>query len=271
MTRRVWLTDGALGTEYQRRGLAPGMPADFWVLDAPEQVLYVTQDYARAGSDVVLTTTFRANPLSLAEYGRAEDTRRINLLGAKLAREAAPGKLVFGDAGPTGKARVDAAAVERAFAVQCEGLAEGGVDAVVFETFTDLEEARLALRAAEHAGLRAVVSFSFHTGMDAFTPEDAARQMTEAGAWGVGSNCGNGLDGFARICRRMRSVTSLPLWMKPNAGLPDGKLRYAVTPVQFAASARTLVDAGADYVGGCCGTTPEFIRTAATNLRLTPS
>jgi len=277
----VILTDGALGTEYQRLGLPVGSCPDFWTLEAPDRVYQVTKSYADAGSDAVLTTTFRANTVTLAEYGRAADTRAINVAATRIARDAAgPNKHVFGDVGPSGKmliaGEVTEADLRRAFSDQCEALAEGGVDAIVLETFSDAAEAGIALAAARATGKPVIVSFAFDTGrnqdrtMTGLTPEQAARQMEDAGAAAVGANCGSGFEAFTALCRRFRQVTSLPLWIKPNAGLPEvtgGTLAYRSTPEQFAAAVPGYIEAGATYIGGCCGTTPEFIRAAAAVLQ----
>jgi methionine synthase I (cobalamin-dependent) len=273
----VILTDGALGTEYQRRGLPPGACADFLNLDAPTKVYDVTRSYVAAGSDAVLTTTFRANGVTLRDYGRAADTRAINVASAKIAREAAgPARLVFGDVGPSGKmlmaGEVNEDELRRGFAEQCEGLAEGGVDAIVLETFSDLAEAKIALAAAMAAGKPAIVSFAFDTGRSkdrtlmGVTPEQAAVEMADAGACAVGANCGTGLESYIDICRRFAAATPLPVWIKPNGGLPemvDGEIRYRSTPQQFAAVIPAYIEAGATYIGGCCGTNPDFIGAAA--------
>jgi methionine synthase I (cobalamin-dependent) len=163
----------------------------------------------------------------------------------------------------------------RAFAEQCESLAEGGVDAIVIETFSDLSEAKIALEAARNTGVPVIASFAFDTGknkdrtMMGVTPEMAAREMEGAGAYAVGANCGVGFDAYVDICRRLRASTSLPVWIKPNGGLPemvDGKATYHSSPEEFASKVPIYVEAGANFIGGCCGTNPEFIRAAAAVL-----
>lgn len=277
----VILTDGALGTEYQRLGLSVGSCADFWNLEAPGKVYEVTKSYVRAGSDAVLTTTFRANSVTLGDYGRASDTRLINRAAAVIARDAAgPERLVIGDVGPTGKMLVSGEVTEdqlrRAFAEQCEALAEGGVDAIVLETFSDLTEAKIALGAARATGRPVIVSFAFDTGkrkdrtMMGVTPEQAAAEMEAAGAYSVGANCGVGFETYVGICRRLAAATSLPIWIKPNGGLPEmveGKITYRSAPEEFAALIPSYVEAGATFIGGCCGTTPEFIRAGKAALQ----
>jgi 5-methyltetrahydrofolate--homocysteine methyltransferase len=280
-SRAIVISDGATGTELQRRGLPPGECPDAWTLTHPDLVCEVARTYADAGSDVVLTTTFRANAISLAAYGLADKVVEINLAGAALARRAADGKAsVFGSVGPSGELlsvkeelRQPMAA---AFRQQAKALAEGGVDALLLETFSDLAEAKVAAEAALATGLPVIVSFAFDTGknkdrtMTGVTPEVAAREMESAGVTVVGANCGVGIEAYVPICRRMRSATSLPLWFKPNAGLPEvikGEIHYHVTPEQFASYVPALVEAGAKFVGACCGSNADFIRAIAAVTR----
>ena len=145
-------------------------------------------------------------------------------------------------------------------------------DALLIETMSDLSEARLALAAACETGLPVIVSFAFDSGrkhdrtMMGATPEDAARVAVEGGASAVGANCGAGPAAFAEICRRMRAACGLPVWLKPNAGMPSlvaGEVLYSESAEKFAASAAGLLGMGASFVGGCCGTSPEFIRALA--------
>jgi hypothetical protein len=183
----VKLTDGALGTEYQRLGLPVGSCADFWNLDAPERVYQVTKAYADAGSDALLTTTFRANPVTLADYGRAGDTAAINSAAAHITREAAgEARLVFGDVGPSGKmliaGEVSEEELRRGFAQQCEALVAGGVDAIALETFSDAAEARIALDAARATGRPVIVSFTFVTGRNNDDrPHSGGRRAADGG------------------------------------------------------------------------------------------
>jgi 5-methyltetrahydrofolate--homocysteine methyltransferase len=267
------VTDGAWGTELQQLGLEPGALADDWNLTYPERVLAVARSYVEAGSRVILTNTFRANTVALegqGAHGRAAD---INRAGVQISREAA-GDLVavFASVGPTGKVLMSGDISEDqmrdAFAVQMSALAEAEPDAILLETFADLTETRIALEAAKATGLPVVVSFVFDSGrkggrtMMGATPEQAAREMESAGASAVGANCGRGIADYIDICARIRAATSLPVWMKPNAGLPemvDGKAVYRTSAADFAARVPELARAGATFVGGCCGSNPEFI------------
>lgn len=275
----VVLTDGAWGTELQKRGLGVGECPDAWNLSHPEEVTDVARSYCEAGSRVVLTNTFRANPISLAAHGLADRVAEINRAGVELSRKAVATTLVFASIGPSGKLLAAGDVTEdellAAFLPQVAALAAAGADALLLETFSELEEALIALKAARTSSLPVIVSFAFDTGknkdrtMTGLTPEKAAVAMTEAGADAAGANCGVGIEQVVELCRRMRVVTQLPLWMKPNAGLPEvvnGAVEYRITARQFASSAPLLRAAGADFIGGCCGTNPEFIRAAAAAL-----
>ena len=268
------ITDGAWGTEFQKLGLALGQPSDLWNLTRPQAVEAVARSYVEAGSRVILTNTFRSNPVALAGHGEVEKAFELNRRGVELSRRAAGGDAcVFASLGPTGKVlaagEIDVQTVTDAFRIQAEALAAGGADALLFETFSDVEEARLAVRAARPAGLPIIVSFAFDSGknkdrtMMGVSPETAARAMAEEGVDAVGANCGAGPEFFPSICRRLKEASGLPVWIKPNAGMPTieaGQAVYTMKPDAFASHLPALVEAGASFVGGCCGTSPAFVR-----------
>lgn len=274
------LTDGAWGTELQARGLELGACPDAWNLSHPERVEEVARAYVEAGSRVILTNTFGGTRYSLDRHGLADRARQINRAGAEISRRAAGDRAkVFGSMGPSGvmlmMGEVAPDALREAFAEQARALAEGGVDALAIETMSDPAEARLAIEAAKQAGLEVVASMVFDSGRDhdrtmmGTTPEEAARALVEAGADCVGSNCGQGIAGFVAICRRLRAAAECPIWIKANAGLPElvgGRTVYRETPEGFAAYVPALVEAGASFIGGCCGTSPEFIRAVGKKL-----
>lgn len=267
------LTDGAWGTELQKHGLPPGESPDLWNLRYPERVESVARAYCDAGSRVILTNTFRANAVSLP----GADIRAINRAGVEISRRAARGGArVVASMGPSGKmlpaGDICADTLAEAFAEQAQALAAAGADGLLLETMSDLDEARIALRAALETGLPVIVSFVFDTGrnkdrtMTGATPEQAAAAMAEEGADAVGANCGAGIEGFTAICRRLRAACNLPVWIKPNAGLPvmeAGQVIYRTTPQEFAAPVPAWIDAGASFAGGCCGTSPAFIQAMA--------
>lgn len=268
------VTDGAWGTELQALGLPIGEFPDLWNLDFPSKVLQVAGSYVDAGSQVILTNTFGANRLRLAEIGRATEVPTINRLGVEISGQAAKDRArVFASLGPSGKmllnGDVTAEELRNCFTEQSEALALAGADALVVETMSDLEEARIAVQAAHETGLPVVACMVFDSGkvkdrtMMGNAPEQVAECLAEAGASVIGANCGQGIATVIEVCRRLRAATALPVWIKPNAGLPElrnGQARYMTGPEEFASSVPALIQAGASFVGGCCGTTPEFIR-----------
>ena len=271
---RPVVTDGAWGTELQKKGLKPGDSPEALNLERPEVVESVAASYVAAGSQVVLTNTFGGNRFTLESHGLAGKVAEVNRAGAEISKRAANGRaLVFASLGPTGKMLMMGDVSEEelfdAFSEQAAALAEGGADGLVIETMSDLEEAKIALAACKATGLPVVASMVYDSGpeMDRTmmgTPvEQATRELADAGADAVGSNCGQGIEGFVGLCGKIRAVTDLPVWIKGNAGLPemvDGKAVYKTTPETFASFVRPLLDAGADFIGGCCGTSPDFIR-----------
>ncbi len=275
----VLVSDGAWGTELANRGLGAGVVPESWNLDRPDDVKAVAASYVEAGSDIILTNSFGGSRVKLEKGGLADRTAEVNRLAASLSKEAAGDRaLVFASMGPTGEflqplglmSEGDMIAV---FREQAEALAEGGADGFIIETFIDLAEAKAALAAAkEVAGLPVVVSMTFEKGARGYatvmgvTPEVAAAELEAAGADGVGSNCGNGIDNIIEVARLMRPATSLPLWMKPNAGVPElvgGETVFKQSPAEMAALVGELIEAGAGIVGGCCGSTPDHIRAIA--------
>ncbi|MCS7048125.1 MAG: homocysteine S-methyltransferase family protein [Verrucomicrobiae bacterium] len=264
------ITDGAWGTQLQARGLEVGQCPDVWNLTHPERVEEVARAYVEAGSQIILTNTFGANRIRLAETGFANRVREINEEGVRISKRAAGTRaLVFASMGPTGKmlvaGEVEPEEVAAAFAEQAEALKEGGANGIVVETMAELEEAQLAVRAAKATGLPVVACMVFDTGgrtMMGVAPEQAAISLAEAGADVIGSNCGSGIADFVPICRQLRAATTLPIWIKPNAGLPqmvEGQVQYRTTPQEFASYVPALIEAGANFLGGCCGTTPAHI------------
>jgi methionine synthase I (cobalamin-dependent) len=272
--------DGALGTQLQARGLALGECPDSWNLSRPEMVEEVARAYVEAGSRVILTNTFGANRFSLFRHGLAEKAAEINRAGVKIALRASMGKsLVFASIGSSGvmlmMGEVKENDLKAAFVAQTRVLADVGADGIVVETMTDPVEAALATAAAHETGLPVVACMTFGAGAKrdrtimGATPEQAALQLTEAGADAVGSNCGQGVSSMVEICRRLHAATDRPIWIKANAGLPevaDGKTIYRQTPEEFASYVPQLIEAGASMIGGCCGTTPDFIRAIAEKI-----
>ncbi len=275
------LLDGSWGTELQRRGLGIGACPDLWNLEVPAAVQEVARSYRDAGCQVVLTNTFGASPYALSRHGQAERAHDINLAGGRLSVEAVAGEaLVFGSMGPSGAmlvtGQVTVEELESGFKLQAEALAEGGVDGLVIETMSDLDEARAAVRAAVSTGLAVAACMVFDSGRDSdrtmmgTTPEQAVTALQAEGVDAIGTNCGVGAEQMLPICRRLRQATELPLWIKPNAGLPelvDGKAVYRTEPEEFAQHLQAIVEVGAELVGGCCGTGPDYLAAARQRLR----
>jgi methionine synthase I (cobalamin-dependent) len=275
------ITDGAWGTQLQALGLPPGECPDGWNLSHPQHVKRVAQLYVDAGSRVILTNTFRSNRVALEGFGLADRLADINASGVRISRVAAGTRAkVFASIGPTGKMLVSEEVSETemlaAFTEQAAALAAAGPDALVVETMSDLEEAKLAIQGARTTGLPVVASMVFDSGKDkdrtmmGSTPEQVAEVLAAAGADVIGANCGLGMEGYIPIARRLRAATNLPIWIKPNAGLPEvvaGKVTYRTTPDEFAELATALRDAGVAFVGGCCGTTPMFVAALSHTIR----
>jgi methionine synthase I (cobalamin-dependent) len=273
------ITDGAWGTELQARGLPAGTIPDTWNLTHPEQVADVARAYVEAGSQVILTNTFRANAIAMKGVNAAE-LDAINRAGVELSRRVAGQALVFASIGPTGKllvtGEISREQVLAAFVAQSQSLASAGADALLVETMSDIEEARIAVEAARHTELPVIVSFAFDSGrnkdrtMMGSTPEAVAAAMAEAGADAVGANCGVGIERAVPICERLHAATGLPIWIKPNAGLPaveGSSIHYVATAESFASHLLAMRQAGAAFLGGCCGSTPEFIRALVSARR----
>ena len=268
------MTDGAWGTELQARGLGIGELPDAWNLSHPERVAEVASAYVNAGSRVILTNTFGANRIRLGDHSLAKRAVEINRAGVEISLRVAQGRArVFASIGPTGKMLMVGETTEEemraAFQEQATALAQAGADAIVVETMSDLAEAQIAVAAVRTTGLPVVACMVFDSGKDkdrtmmGTTPEQVAEALTTAGADVIGANCGQGIAGFAAIGKRLCAATDRPIWLKPNAGLPqfvNGRAIYATTPEEFAGHVPDLVRSGANFIGGCCGSNPTFIQ-----------
>ena len=274
--KKLLIADGGWGTELIKQGLKPSEVAERWNIDRPEEVRSVAASYVKAGADIILTNTFGGSPLKLSKAGLEDRMAEMNRSGAEISKEAAgQNAFVFGSMGPTGElmapfGKATEAEMVKCFTKQAIALAAGGVDGIVIETMMDLAEAKAALRAVrESASLPVVVSLTFNKHRSGYAtlmgvrPEQAAMELERAGADIVGANCGTGIDDMIEVARLMRLATPLPIWCKPNAGLPefmDGITVYHETPERMASQLRAMVEAGASIVGGCCGTTPRHIQ-----------
>lgn len=275
------LTDGSWGTQIMKRGLQPRESVDSWNLTHPEKVEEVAREYVDAGSRIILTNTFGANRCVLGKFGLADKVAEINIKGVEISKKAAGTRAyVFASIGPSGKLLLTKDVTEddlrEIFEEQAQAIAKAAPDAIVVETMMDLAEARIAAAAAIETKLPVIACLVFDSGklkdrtMMGTTPEQVVEVLNGIGVDALGANCGQGIEGFIPICRRMRAATKLPLWMKPNAGLPErveGQVVYRTTAREFVRSVPELVHAGANFIGGCCGTNQAFIREIGNTLK----
>jgi methionine synthase I (cobalamin-dependent) len=271
--RPVLIADGATGTNYQNMGIEPGVAPEEWVVDEPDKVQELHRRFVAAGSDLVLTCSFGGSSLRLADealHGRAVE---VNRRAAELAREAVGDDvLVAGSLGPTGHLTEPLGPLTHelavaTFAEQAKSLAEGGVDLLVLETFFSLDEGLWAVEGIKSASdLPLVVSYSFDQGtktMMGLTPTQVVEAFAPLGIAAIGANCGKSLaDTDVIVEELVAAADGLPLWVKPNAGVPrmvGDAVIYDAGPDDLAQHVRGYVDRGARIVGGCCGSTPEHI------------
>jgi 5-methyltetrahydrofolate--homocysteine methyltransferase len=279
----VLIGDGAMGTQLQLAGLEPGSSGDLWNLEHPERVLEIQLRYAQAGAHVLLTNTFGANAFVLGRYDAAARVAEVNAAGVAIARRAASesGAFVLGDIGPFGGflapiGEYGKTDVYAAFYEQAVALVGAGVDGIVIETMTALDELSIAVRAARAAGAPLVIgSLAFEATraglrtMMGATPQAAVETLLASGADALGANCGTKLtfSDMADVVTQYRSLApTLPIMVQPNAGQPKlvgDDIVYDQPPKVFAEGAAALIAAGASLVGGCCGTTPDHIRELA--------
>ena len=265
--------DGAMGTLLYSRGIFLNVCYDELVLKQPDLIRDIHREYVRAGAELLETNTFGANPVKLAQYGLAGDTERINQAAAALARDAAGSRAsVLGAIGPLGIriepfGEMGVAEARDAFTRQVDGLLAGGVDGFIIETFSDVEEVRAAFEAIRSRSDLPVVA-QMTVGTDGKTyygtePATFGPWLEAMGADVVGVNCSVGPHGVLEVIEQLARVVRIPLSAQPNAGLPrevgDRKI-YMASPEYMAEYARRIVEAGARFVGGCCGTTPEHIK-----------
>jgi methionine synthase / methylenetetrahydrofolate reductase(NADPH) len=285
---RTVLCDGAMGTSLYARGIFINRCYDELNLSQPELVRTVHEEYLQAGAEIIETNTFGANALRLQRYGLADKVIEINRAGVEIARKAVSqrgdkqgGKVwVAGAVGPLGArleplGKIGLDEAQAAFAEQIRGLAEGGVDLLLIETVSALNEAEQAILAAKSAApslpILVMVTVDEEANcLDGSSPETAAARLTEWGADAIGCNCSVGPATVLTAIERMAAVTSLPLVAMPNAGMPravEGRNIYLCSPEYMASFARKLVKAGVQFIGGCCGTTPAHIRSMKSSLR----
>jgi len=279
-SRRL-VCDGAMGTQLMLAGLEQGNCGEHWNLTHPERVLAIQRRYADAGTDCLITNTFGGSRLMLKRHGHAEELKAINQAAVRIAREAFGDRegYVLGDIGPLGAilepyGDLSAADAQAALEEQASALIEAGADAIIVETQTSLEELGLGIAAAKKAGAPCIIGSlaydlsadrTFFVTMMGVFPDKAAQFVEENGGDIIALNCGTGMDmpGAAKVAKIYRESCGLPAMVQPNAGLPvleRGKAVYKQSPAEMADGVPNVLDAGANIIGSCCGSTPDHTR-----------
>ena len=270
---RPLLLDGATGSNLMKRGMPRGVCTELWIDAHPEILLDLQREYVAAGSDIIYAPTFSANRHTLQREGLGDQVSDLNRRLVALSRQAAGGKtLVAGDMTTTGvplepNGPREYNRLHEIYREQAAALAEGGADLIVIETMLGIDETAVALEAArEVCDLPVLCSLTVQSDGSAYfggNCVDAVEELQELGASAAGVNCSCGPEQLVSLVRNMKAVARIPLLVKPNAGMPaisdDGEAVYPMTAAEFASHMRVLLEAGANLIGGCCGTTPEFI------------
>jgi 5-methyltetrahydrofolate--homocysteine methyltransferase len=283
LQQKIIVFDGAMGTMLFEAGLKAGGIPEQWNIAKPEAVMSIHQQYYEAGVDVVHTNTFGGTAMKLHQKGLSEQMEAINLEAVKLARRVCPEHaFVAGDLGPTGKmvkplGDVGIEELIETFYRQACALLKGGVDLISIETMFSLQEAVAAVRGAKQAGNCPVVaSITYNRTPGGFftimgeSVEKCVAAFEEEAVDAIGSNCTLGSKDMIDLAQEMRRRTKRPILLQPNAGKPvqkDGVISYDQTADEFAADIKKIVHAGANMVGGCCGTNAEFMKAVVNTLR----
>lgn len=276
---KILVSDGAWGTYLQKNGLEPGDCPESWNISHPDVVYNIAKSYIDAGSDAIETNSFGGSFFKLNMFELGDKVYEFNKAAAELSRKAAKDKNVMGSVGPTGKMLMMGDITEdelyNAFKDQVCALAEGGVDTIVIETMSAIDEALLAIKATkENTNCEVICTMTFEKGagdqfntMMGITPSDMVAQIIGSGADIIGANCGNGSEGMIAITQQIREINKdIPVLIHANAGMPiykDGETFFPESPDDMAVYVKQLINAGANIIGGCCGTTPQHIAKIA--------
>lgn len=287
LKQRILVIDGAMGTMLQENGLKAGECPELWNITHPEIVKKIHLSYLEAGADIILTNTFGGNGTKLKKLKHHQELEEVNKQGAKLAREAVesyrkdhPGEFfVAASIGPTGEILEPCGdlSIEEAYQGyqdQIKAMSFFGLDMVVLETFYNLDEIKIALRAVkENSDLPVFASMTFDESLKTIygiSPEKAVKELFKEEADGVGANCGSGPKLLYQILTKMRMITDAPLLVEPNAGVPyleNNKVIYPASPQEMAEYAEKFAILKVNIIGGCCGTTPEHIKAIAEKIK----
>jgi len=288
-TGKILVSDGAWGTFLHKKGLKPGECPEQWCITHFDEVKDIAQSYIDAGTDMAQTNSFGGTSIKLKHFGLDTQAAEINAAAARASREAVDAAKaaftakaestdiwVIASAGPTGEMLVTEEITEQemydAFKEQAAALERGGADAICIETMSDIKEAVIAIKAAkENTKLEIICTFTFektargdYRTMMGVSPSDAVKACLDAGADIIGTNCGNGIERMIDIVKEMKAAAPASfILVQANAGLPvnaGGKVVFPETPQDMAKFVPALIEAGANIIGGCCGTTPDHIR-----------
>ncbi|MDP2965638.1 MAG: homocysteine S-methyltransferase family protein [Pelolinea sp.] len=276
--KKLLVSDGATGTNLIQRGLPSGKTSEEWVLENPDKILQLHSDFINAGSDIILTSTFGGSKVRLEQSGLADRFYEVNSRAVAIAKEAVKNTniMIAGSMGPLGHmlkpmGLLDEKDAEKYYRDQAKVLSDSGVDILLVETQFDLTEASIGVNAAiSISNLPVICSLSFDRGtktMMGVSPTKFAQTIGKLGVTALGINCGKSLDDNLNALKELADATDLPIWFKPNAGLPKltgtGQPVYDVTPEIMASHVESWIASGAKIIGGCCGTSPEHLRSIA--------
>ena len=280
--KKLLISDGATGSNLQQRGLDTGKAPEIWVLEKPEAIKQLHLDFLKAGSDILLTCTFGGNQLRLEHAGLADKVEEVNMRAVQIAQEAIAGgpTLIAGSMGPLGQMLKPLGLLEKEdakkiYAEQAHVLSKAGVDFLLIETQFDINEATAAIQGAQSVSdLPIVCSFSYDRGVKTMmgtSPTKMAEAFNEMNLTALGINCGKSLEDNLSCLQELKKATDLPIWFKPNAGLPNmdesGNAVYSTTPEDMGNEAAEWVKEGAAIIGGCCGTSPAHLAAIADEVK----